>query len=95
VTRREPSVPPSPLDPTALAMPSGSLLATASAGSRRGCNARCARCGSAFDCGAGDAHPCACATVALSPAHRRAIADRYTDCLCLSCLGAIAGGAAP
>jgi hypothetical protein len=94
-TAPKPPAPVAPLDAVALGMPRGPVVATATPTSRRGCNARCARCGRAFDCGAGDAAPCACATIALTPAHRGAIADRYTDCLCLSCLGAIAQGAAP
>ena len=67
--------------------------ATADADARRGCNARCPRCGNAFDCGVADAAPCACARVALDEPQRRFMASRWSGCLCLACLRAIADGA--
>jgi hypothetical protein len=70
-------------------------LATATSESRRGCNARCPRCTQPFDCGVADAGPCGCCQAALTDAHRRAIAARYSGCLCLACLEAIVAGAHP
>ena len=67
--------------------------ATADADSRRGCNARCPRCGRDFDCGVADDAPCACATVTLDDPVRQAIARRYSGCLCLPCLRAVSSGA--
>lgn len=47
---------------------------------------RCPRCGGAFHCGANDAAPCACATIALDAATLVALRVRYAGCLCLTCL---------
>jgi hypothetical protein len=49
-------------------------------------NARCPRCGAAFRCGAHDATPCACSTVALDAATLDGLGRRYVGCLCLACL---------
>ena len=51
---------------------------------------RCPRCGGDFHCGFGDAAPCACATVPLDESVRAELRLRYTGCLCLACLRAIA-----
>ncbi|MFO1219173.1 MAG: cysteine-rich CWC family protein [Burkholderiaceae bacterium] len=53
---------------------------------------RCPRCGAAFDCGAHEAAPCACTTVALDGAMLAALRATFSGCLCLACLQAIAGG---
>jgi Cysteine-rich CWC len=55
--------------------------------------ARCPRCGGAFHCGAADPAPCACSTLALTPALQAALRQRYEGCLCLACLQALARGA--
>ncbi len=54
---------------------------------------RCPRCGGAFHCGTNDAQPCACCNLELTDAHRAALRAAYSDCLCVSCLQAIASGA--
>ena len=46
---------------------------------------RCPRCGGAFHCGAQDATPC---TSVLQADLRQ----RYSGCLCLACLRALASG---
>ncbi|WP_341888872.1 cysteine-rich CWC family protein [Variovorax sp. YR752] len=59
---------------------------------------RCPRCGGEFHCGIGDASdagPCACTTLALTPALRAELAARFHGCLCLACLRALAAGEAP
>ncbi len=53
-------------------------------------NARCARCGAAFHCGAQEA-ACDCAQVAIDAATREAIALRFSGCLCNECLTQLAG----
>jgi hypothetical protein len=50
----------------------------------------CPRCGAAFHCGFDDAEPCACTTLRLDAAKLAELRQRYTGCLCLSCLQAIA-----
>jgi hypothetical protein len=80
---------------SAAAASSNGAIATATGTSRRGCNARCPRCGNGFDCGVADASPCGCRQAPLTDDHRRAIAARYSGCLCLACLTAIAAGTAP
>jgi hypothetical protein len=52
----------------------------------------CPRCGGGFHCGANDTAPCACSTLQLSPATLAALRERYSLCLCLSCLQAISKG---
>ncbi len=54
---------------------------------------RCPRCGAAFACGAAGAAPCPCTAVRLDAATLAALRARYTGCLCLRCLHAIAAGA--
>ena len=55
---------------------------------------RCPRCGGGFHCGMQDAAPCPCTTLTLSAALQADLRQRYTGCLCLACLQALAGGAA-
>lgn len=54
---------------------------------------RCPRCGGAFTCGAAGSAPCACTTVHLSAELQARLRQRYTGCLCLACLRALAAGA--
>ncbi|MEK8049779.1 cysteine-rich CWC family protein [Ideonella sp. DXS22W] len=56
---------------------------------------RCPRCGGGFQCGMQGPAPCPCTTVQLTPALQAALRARYTGCLCLACLQALAAGAAP
>ena len=51
----------------------------------------CERCGAAFGCGV-DAGSCWCAEVEVGAETQRAIAARYGDCLCPTCLSALAHG---
>ncbi|EHR73633.1 hypothetical protein BurJ1DRAFT_4848 [Burkholderiales bacterium JOSHI_001] len=51
-------------------------------------NETCARCGGPFRCGMGDAGPCACTTVTLSPATLARLRGQFSGCLCLACLAA-------
>ena len=55
---------------------------------------RCPRCGGNFHCGMQDAAPCPCTTLALSAALQASLQQRYTGCLCLRCLRALAADAA-
>ncbi|RVT50969.1 cysteine-rich CWC family protein [Rubrivivax albus] len=55
-------------------------------------DARCPRCGQAFHCGMQDAAPCGCTTVQLPAATLAMLRARYTGCLCLRCLQALAAG---
>jgi hypothetical protein len=54
-------------------------------------NSRCPRCGGPFVCEAETAlqSPCACFAVRLSDSARAALRERYTTCLCVSCLHAV------
>lgn len=54
---------------------------------------RCPRCGGGFHCGVSDAAPCACTTVQLSAALQAQLRQRWSGCLCLRCLQALAAGA--
>ena len=56
---------------------------------------RCPRCGGSFHCGMNDAEPCACTAVTLDAATLARLRQRYSGCLCLRCLRALAEGAAP
>jgi hypothetical protein len=56
---------------------------------------RCPRCGGAFRCGADTPGPCACAALALTPALRAELARRFSGCLCVGCLAAVARGEPP
>jgi hypothetical protein len=53
---------------------------------------RCERCGGPFHCGANDAEPCACTTVALDAATLVQLRATYEGCLCLRCLAELAAG---
>jgi len=53
---------------------------------------RCARCGGAFHCGMNDAGPCACTGITLDAATLAELRRRYSGCLCLRCLQALAAG---
>jgi hypothetical protein len=55
---------------------------------------RCPRCGGAFHCGVHDAAPCPCSTLTLSPALQAQLRQRWSGCLCVACLAALAGGEA-
>ena len=50
----------------------------------------CPRCGGGFHCGVADAAPCACAALTLTAQTRAELRARYTGCLGLSCLVALA-----
>jgi hypothetical protein len=54
---------------------------------------RCPRCGGAFHCGMNDAAPCACTGITLDAGLQQQLRERYTGCLCLRCLQALAGDA--
>lgn len=53
----------------------------------------CPRCGGGFHCGVDDAAPCACTGLRLDAALQARLRERYTGCLCLRCLAALAQGA--
>jgi transposase len=55
---------------------------------------RCPRCGGGFHCGANDAAPCPCAAVVLDVGLQQALRKRFAGCLCVTCLRALAAGAA-
>lgn len=55
---------------------------------------RCPRCGGGFHCGVSDAGPCACTTVTLGAELQAQLRRRWSGCLCVGCLAALAGGAA-
>lgn len=54
---------------------------------------RCPRCGGGFHCGANDPGPCACTGLKLGAELQASLRARYTGCLCLRCLAALAAGA--
>lgn len=56
---------------------------------------RCPRCGAAFHCGANAPGPCACTTLKLDTAMLARLAAQYRGCLCLGCLGELAGAPGP
>jgi hypothetical protein len=51
---------------------------------------RCPRCGGGFHCGIDDAGPCACTGITLDAALQQQLRERYSGCLCLRCLQALA-----
>ena len=53
---------------------------------------RCPRCGGGFHCGIGDAGPCPCTRFHLGADLQRRLRERYTGCLCPSCLEALSRG---
>jgi hypothetical protein len=56
-------------------------------------NATCPRCRAVFHCGARDDAPCACSAVTLDASTLQWLRERYTGCLCLSCLRALGAAA--
>ena len=52
----------------------------------------CPRCGGGFHCGVQDSAPCACTGLQLNAAQLQALRARYSHCLCLACLAAVAAG---
>ncbi|HJV71722.1 cysteine-rich CWC family protein [Ideonella sp.] len=56
-------------------------------------DATCPRCGKPFACGAGRPVPCACNQLQLTDALRQQLRERFTGCLCPTCLLAL--GAVP
>jgi hypothetical protein len=52
---------------------------------------RCSKCGLAFDCGG--LFGCWCRDVKLTESQLAGLRQRYADCLCPTCLAAIAAGA--
>jgi hypothetical protein len=55
---------------------------------------RCPRCGGAFHCGVHDAEPCPCSSLALTRELQERLRGKWSACLCVPCLAALAGGAA-
>jgi hypothetical protein len=55
---------------------------------------RCPRCDGSFHCGMNDAERCACTAIALDATTLARLRQRYSGCLCLRCLCALAEGAA-
>jgi hypothetical protein len=55
---------------------------------------RCPRCGGAFHCGINDGAPCACTGVVLDAALQQRLRERFSGCLCVRCLRALADGEA-
>ncbi len=53
---------------------------------------RCPRCGGGFHCGVDDDAPCACAGIHLDALLQQRLRERYSGCLCLRCLAALARG---
>ncbi|WP_425261512.1 cysteine-rich CWC family protein [Rubrivivax sp. RP6-9] len=53
----------------------------------------CPRCGGGFHCGAHDPVPCPCSDLALGAALQATLRQRYSGCLCLTCLQALAAQA--
>ena len=51
---------------------------------------RCSKCGLAFDCGG--LFGCWCRDVKLSEAQLATLRGKYVDCLCPTCLKAVAAG---
>jgi Cysteine-rich CWC len=54
---------------------------------------RCPRCDGGFHCGANDSKACACTGMTLDAALQLRLRERFADCLCVSCLHAVAAGA--
>ena len=52
----------------------------------------CPCCGGGFHCGVQDSAPCACTGLQLSAVQLQALRARYSRCLCLACLAAVAAG---
>ena len=56
---------------------------------------RCPCCGDSFHCGMHDAQPCACTAITLDAATLAQLRQRYSGCLCLRCLHALAATGPP
>jgi hypothetical protein len=56
---------------------------------------RCPRCGSTFECKLNNPVHCGCAEIEIDDVRLLAIAERYSDCLCVDCLREIAAGDSP
>lgn len=52
---------------------------------------QCTRCGASFICKVDDLAHCQCVDVSIPPELLEGLQERYSDCLCASCLKAIAG----
>lgn len=52
----------------------------------------CPRCATTFECKLNKPIHCQCARVELAEDRLLALADHYTDCLCLACLREVATG---
>ena len=51
----------------------------------------CPRCGGGLHCGMAGPAPCACSSVRLAAHTLAGLRQRYSGCLCLACLTALAG----
>ena len=51
---------------------------------------KCPKCGNDFECNNQQIESCGCMQVPLDPTTRQKIAAQYNDCLCVSCLKALA-----
>jgi hypothetical protein len=49
----------------------------------------CPRCGTGFECKTGNISQCQCYAVKLNDAETKFISQRFTDCLCATCMKAI------
>lgn len=49
----------------------------------------CPRCGTGFECKAGNILQCQCYGIGLTAAAQQLVEQQYTDCLCRSCLEAL------
>jgi len=55
-------------------------------------NSLCPRCGDGFCCGVAGAAPCPCAARPLPDPLLAQLRERWSTCLCLECLRALADG---
>ncbi len=46
----------------------------------------CERCGTTFECNAGDIKNCACNKINITKEIRAVIRSKYKNCLCMDCL---------
>lgn len=46
----------------------------------------CPRCNKGFECNAGNISDCQCNDISLTAEEKALIQEKYTDCLCRSCL---------
>ena len=54
----------------------------------------CPRCGTGFECKAGNVLQCQCYGIVLTATARQQVEQQYSDCLCRSCLVALNENAA-